>query len=83
MNSAFQFLATKVLPFIGKLGKGKATIAGAAAVVASQVANVVAPHVLTDQNLVAALHELANILTALGTVISAFGFGRKAGVAAQ
>lgn len=71
------FATKRALPFLGKLGKGKATGAG----VVAAVTGVLAQHsgaVVTDQNIVAILHELGGILVALGTVVGSFGFGRKA-----
>ena len=81
MGGLLGVLGRIVLPVLGRLGKGKATITGAVAVIAGATGKAIAPHVLTDANLVGALHEVAGIVEALGTVVAAFGFGRKAGVA--
>lgn len=83
MGSLLKLLGGVVLPLLGKVGKGKATVVGAAGVVAGALTRGVAPHVLTDANLVGALHEVAGIVEALGTVVAAFGFGRKSGYAAS
>lgn len=78
MFSLIAKFAPKVLPFLGKLWKGKATIVGDV-VAATGIAVVTGSgHVVTDQNIVPILHEVGLILTALGGLISAFGFGRKA-----
>lgn len=84
MLSIFAKLFPKALAFLGKLGRGKATIAGD--VIATVGGAVVAsPHVgfTIDANVVAALHEIGAILVALGTLVSSFGFGRKANDAAK
>jgi len=73
----------RVIPFLGKLGKGKATVAGAIAVVAGLGAKHFVGDVLTAENLVETIRAVADVVTALGTVIAAFGFGRKAGYSVQ
>lgn len=73
----------KVIPFLGKLGKGKATVVGTIATVAGLGAKHFIGDVLTAENLVDAIRAAADVLTALGTVIAAFGFGRKTGYAVK
>lgn len=70
-----------VLPFLGKLGKGKATIAGAVAAITGIGIKHFIGDVLTAENLVETIRAVADIITALGTLVAAFGFGRKAGYA--
>ena len=72
----------RVIPFLGKIGKGKATVAGAIAVVAGLGAKHFVGDVLTAENLVESIRAIADVVTALGTMIAAFGFGRKTGYAA-
>lgn len=72
----------RVLPFLGKIGKGKATVAGAIAVVAGLGAKHFIGDVLTSENLVESIRAIADVITAIGTVVAAFGFGRKTGYAA-
>lgn len=73
----------RLLPFLGRLGKGKATIAGAVAVAVGVGAKQFVGDVLTAENLVEAIRAVADVLTALGTIIAAFGFGRKSGYAVR
>jgi len=73
----------RVIPFLGRLGKGKATVVGAIAAVTGLGAKHFIGDVLTAENLVETIRAVADVVTALGTVIAAFGFGRKAGYAVQ
>lgn len=72
----------KLLPILGVVGKGRATITGVVAAVAGVGIKHFIGDVLTAENLVETIRAVADIITALGTVIAAFGFGRKAGYAA-
>ena len=72
----------RVVPFLGKLGKGKATVIGAVAALAGVATKQFIGDVLTAENLVESIRAVADVITALGTVIAAFGFGRKTGYAA-
>lgn len=75
----------KLLPALGTLGKGKATKVGD--IIATVSATVAAGHIVTADNVVQLTHEvgfvLSVIFTGVGTIISAFGFGRKAADAAR
>jgi len=73
----------RVIPFLGKLGKGKATVIGAIAAVTGLGAKHFVGDVLTAENLVETIRAVADVVTALGAVIAAFGFGRKTGYAVQ
>lgn len=78
MLSLLAKLAPKLLPVLGRLGKGRATIAGDVAAVVGVATTVASPHLVTDANIVAVLHEVGLAITALGGLISSFGLGRKA-----
>lgn len=82
MFSILAKIVPALLPILGKLGKGKATIVGDIGALVAGGAAFVAPHVLTDQNLVPVVHEVALVLIALFGMISSFGIGRKAADAA-
>lgn len=71
------------LPLLGKLGKGKATVVGAVAALAGVATKQFIGDVLTAENLVESIRAVADVITALGTLVAAFGFGRKTGYAAQ
>lgn len=73
----------RVVPFLGKLGRGKATVVGAVAALAGVATKQFIGDVLTAENLVESIRAVADIITALGTLVAAFGFGRKTGYAAQ
>ena len=75
-------LVGKLLPILGKIGKGRATITGVVAAVTGIGVKHFIGDVLTAENLVETIRAVADIITALGTVIAAFGFGRKSGYAA-
>ncbi len=62
-----------LLKFLGKLGKGKATAFGIASLVAG-----VALGSDAAQQVVAVGDAVTNILTEGGTILAAFGVGRKA-----
>ena len=74
LNTAIS-LAAK-LPFFRKAA-GKVTVGGIIAGAAAAVTGQIAPHILTDQNLVPAIQAVATVITALATLVSAFGFGRR------
>lgn len=75
-------LLRPLAPFLSNVLTGKLTGVGVvtglagAAVTAVTASN---PHILTDQNIVAILHEVGLIITAIGTVIGSFGHGRAVG----
>lgn len=71
-----------LLPSLGSLGKGKASAVGALGTAVSAVAGLGVSHVVTDQNVVALVHEAATVLIALFAMIGSFGVGRKAGAGA-
>lgn len=75
-----------VLPVLGRLGKGKATVTGvvgvAAAVAAKTVGVPLLGGVITDQNIVELVRIAADVAIALFAMIGSFGAGRKAGFAA-
>lgn len=73
----------RFLPVLGKLGKGKATVVGAVAALAGVATKQFIGDVLTAENLVESIRAVADVITALGTVVAAFGFGRKTGYSAQ
>jgi predicted ATPase len=77
----FSFITNTVLPFLGKLGKGKATVAGTVTALTAKAVMLVAPHVITDQNIVQIILATAEVIKALGELVAAFGIGRKATVA--
>jgi hypothetical protein len=74
--------ARRILPALGRLGKGKATVAGVVAVVAAAGSKQLLGDVITSENVVEVINALATVVQALGVVIAAFGFGRKAREAA-
>lgn len=63
-----------VLRFLGRVGKGFATVAGVTSATAG--ASIV---LSVDPSVNEALHQVGQILAALGTLVAAFGIGRKAG----
>ena len=62
-----------LLEFLGKLGKGKATIIGVASVVAGAVLGSE-----SAEKVIVVGDAVTNILTQGGAVLGAFGVGRKA-----
>lgn len=68
--------AAAKLPIFGK-GKGAATVTGIVTAATGWITGNVAPHIITDQNIVPLVQAAAEFVTALGTLIAAFGFGRK------
>lgn len=72
-------LLKPLAPFLAKVAKGKLTGIGVITGLAGAATTLVAPHVVTDQNIVAILHEIGLILTGIGTIISSFGHGRAVG----
>ena len=69
-----------MLRFLKKFGKGLATILGVSVGSAGGATALAAPLIATDANTVAALHEIGIIIASLGSLLAAFGLGRKAGV---
>lgn len=76
-------LIGSLLPLLGKIGKGKATVVGAVTALVGVGAKQFVGDVLTAENLVESIRAVADVITALGTLVAAFGFGRKTGYAAQ
>lgn len=74
LNTAISVLAK--LPFFKK-GAGKVTVGGILAGAAATITGTMAPHVVTDQNVVAIIQSAATVITALATLVSAFGLGRR------
>ena len=68
-----------MLRFLKRFGKGLATIAGVSVAGTGAAATIAIPAITTDANTVALVHEIGVMMTALGTVLAAFGVGRKAG----
>lgn len=66
------------LALLGKLGKGKATVTGLATVAAAALGAKAAPYIITDANIVALAQQACDFIRALGELVAAFGFGRKA-----
>lgn len=60
-----------------KKGAGKITPASIIVGGVSAITGAVSPHILTDQNLVPTIQALASVITALATLVGAFGFGRR------
>lgn len=81
MLSIFRTIG-RILPFLGKLGKGKATVTGAIACALGLTTKHFIGDVLTADNFVESIKATAEIIAALGTFVAAFGIGRKAGYAA-
>lgn len=82
LGNAITALAKRALPILGKTGKGKATATGVLGVATGLLVGQAAPFiggVLNAENLVPAIRALAEVITALATVVAAFGLGRKAG----
>lgn len=67
-----------ILRFLGKAGKGAATVTGAAAVILGLVGQ-------TDvaQTVIGVGDGLGQVLVGAGTILASFGVGRKAGYAAK
>ena len=68
-----------VLPALGKLGKGKATVAGVGLVAATSA--VLAPQFPFDLN--EALRQVLEIVREIGIIVGLMGYGRKSGYAAK
>lgn len=92
MLGAIARIVTRVilpaLPVLGGLGKGKATAVGTVGAAIGTALYAAAPllgkvpligGVVTADNVVPLVHELAAVLIALFAMIGAFGAGRKAG----
>jgi len=67
----------KKVPLLRHIPKGKATLSGAITAAVGLVSGAAAPHIITDQNIVAVLQAVAEIVVALGGVVAAFGGTRK------
>ena len=72
-----------MLRFLKRFGKGLATIAGVSVAGTGAAATIAIPAITTDANTVALVHEIGVALTAFGTLLAAFGVGRKAGASAD
>ena len=68
-----------VLPALGKLGKGKATVTGVA--LAAATSAILAPQFPFDLN--EALRQVLEIIREIGVIITLLGYGRKSGYAAK
>lgn len=66
-------------PILGTFLKGKLTGAGVVTTITGLATGFIAPHIVTDQNLVPLLHEIGYIITALGGFVASFGHGRHVG----
>ena len=66
-----------VLPKLGKLGKGKATVTGVGLVAGATVVHASLPELAAD--LQALVDSITALVQAIGVVIGSFGYGRKAG----
>lgn len=66
-------------PILGTFLKGKLTGAGVVTTITGLATGLIAPHIVTDQNLVPLFHEIGYIITAIGGVVASFGHGRYVG----
>lgn len=74
LNTAIGVLAK--LPFLKK-AVGKITVTGILGAAVGKLAGVVAPHIVTDQNLVPLIHAAAEFVTAVFGGLALVGFGRR------
>lgn len=68
----------KGLGILGRLGKGKATIAGVAAIAAATAAQAGVESVGLTESIEAATQFVLALVQLIGAVVTAFGVGRKA-----
>ena len=80
--SIFGSIAQVALRALGRLGKGKATVAGLVGVALGAGTKHFIGDVVTAENVVQVIQATASMVQALGVVIAAFGFGRKTGYVA-
>ena len=77
--SIFSVIAHTALRALGRLGKGKATVAGLVGVALGAGTKHFIGDVVTAENVVQVIQATASMVQALGVVVAAFGFGRKSG----
>ena len=76
IGSALKLVAKPLSKVLMALPKGTTTGTGGIISAVGLVTGAVAPHILTDVNLVPALEAVAHIITAIGGVVASFGLGR-------
>ena len=66
-----------VLPALGKIGKGKATVTGVGLIGIATAIAALLPELATDLQAIA--DSIVAVVQAVGTALALFGVGRKAG----
>ena len=79
LGSILKIVASPVSKILHRIPDGKATGTGATVVAAGVAGYVASNAIITDANILAVLDKVAMIVTALGTVVAAWGDGRAKG----
>lgn len=76
VGTALKFVLKPALKLANKVPEGKLTGLGGLIGATGVALGISSGHIVTDQNIVAILKAVAEIVTALGTVVAAFGAQR-------